>query len=221
MMLDGKVAVVSGASRGIGALTAVLLAKEGADVVVTARTDRERADLPGSIAKTAEEVRRLGRRALPVKADLTREEEIDAVVAQTIDAFGRVDILVNDAALTRDQMFDAFLPMIRQSWRDQIALNLTAPFLLCKAFVPHMIARGGGLIVNVTSAAAWNEGAALPGIGGAPGVAYAVSKAGLNRMTLALRKCPRSGQALPHSGPEACPPGGGPSEDHRLSGNLP
>jgi len=193
MNLQGKVAVVNGASRGIGALSAVLLAKEGADVVVTGRTLQERAGLPGSLGKTVAQIQDLGRRALAVKADLTREEDIEEIVRQTIATFGRADVLVNNAALTRDEMFDAFLPMTSRSWKDQIALNLTAPFLLCKGFAPYMVKQGGGVIINVTSAAAWNEGKALPGVGGAPGVAYAASKAGLNRMTLALRK-----ELLPH-----------------------
>jgi NAD(P)-dependent dehydrogenase (short-subunit alcohol dehydrogenase family) len=188
MKLQGKIAVVNGASRGIGALTATLLAREGADVVITARTDREQPGLPGSLSQTADKIRELGRRALPIKADLTQESDIEAIAQKTIEAFGRADILVNCAANTREPMFEQFISMTAESWRQQIAVNLTAPFLLCRAFAPHMIKRGGGVIINVTSAAAWNEGSALPGTGGAPGVAYAASKAGLNRLTLGLRK---------------------------------
>jgi len=96
-VLDGRVAIITGASRGIGQALAVRLAREGADIVVAAKTETESAKLPGTIHETAELVRREGRRALPVKADVRNEEEIAAMVQQAAAEFGRIDILINNA----------------------------------------------------------------------------------------------------------------------------
>ena len=185
--LEGKVAVVTGASRGIGRAIALELARAGADIVATARTESPRGDLPGTIHQTAEDVRGMGRRALPYRADLTQAKDIDALAATTLETFGKVDILVNNAAYTSKAIFASFWDMTPESWGRQMALNLNAPFLLCKAFAPAMREQGGGMIVNITSGAAHTDSGAMPGEGG-EGPAYPASKAALDRLTLALAK---------------------------------
>ncbi len=187
MQLNGKVALVTGSSRGIGRAIALELARAGADVVVAARSETQRSVLPGTIHRTAEEIAALGRRSLAVKADLTVPQEVEALARESIDFFGRVDIVVNNAAYTGSSQFATFWEMTPESWLRQIALNLSTPFLLCKALVPSMREHGGGVVINMSSAAARNEPEALPGEG-APGVAYPVSKAGIERLTSALAK---------------------------------
>jgi citronellol/citronellal dehydrogenase len=100
MTLAGKVAIVTGSSRGIGKDIALAFATEGADIVVAARSESQPDPrLPGTIHETAQEVEALGRRALAVKTDVTDEEQIAAMVQRTLDTFGRIDILLNNAAI--------------------------------------------------------------------------------------------------------------------------
>ncbi len=186
--LDGRVALVTGSSRGIGRAIALELARRGADIVVTARTETPRDDLPGTIHTTAEEVRGLGRRALAVRADLMLAGDIESLAVRAIGEMGRVDMLVNNAADIGLAMYDAFWDMSAESWLRQIQINLNAPFLLCKCVAPHMRERGSGVIVNVSSGYGRNEIDEMPGGKGSPGVAYGASKAGLDRMTIGLAK---------------------------------
>ena len=138
--LKGKVAVVTGASRRIGRATALGLANAGADIVVHAHRAK------GEIEAVGDEVRALGRRALVHLADLTNEAAVvafrDAVEAE----FGRTDILVNNAAIRRQC---AFLDMTFDQWREIMAITADAAFLTTRAFLPMMIAAGGGTIVNL------------------------------------------------------------------------
>src|SRR4051812_35771780 len=97
---EGKVAVVTGASRGIGKQTALLLARKGVQVVLAARTEEPRPNTPGTLNDTAEEVRAAGVEPLVVRADLSVQDDVDRVVAAALDRFGHVDILVNNAAYT-------------------------------------------------------------------------------------------------------------------------
>ena len=186
--LEGRVALVTGSSRGIGRAIALELARRGADVVVTARTETPRDDLPGTIHETAEQVRALGRRALAVRADLAVAGDIESLAKRAIHEMGGVDVLVNNAADIGLAMYDTFWDMSAESWLRQIQINLSAPFLLCKAMAPHMRDRGGGVIVNVSSGYGHNEIEQMPGGKGSPGVAYGASKAGLDRMTIGLAK---------------------------------
>ncbi len=147
--LAGKVAVVTGASRGIGRATAIALARAGADVVVAARTVEEgQARLPGTIAETAREVEALGRRVLAVPTDLTRDEQVEELVRRTLETFGRADILVNNAAVNYMAPF-AEMPMRR--WDLVLNVNLRGTVLCTRLFLPHMLERGRGTIVNVSS----------------------------------------------------------------------
>lgn len=152
--LTGKVALVTGASRGIGRRTALMLAERGADVVVTARTVKE-GNLPGTVEDTAAQIKALGRRALAVAADMGREEDLDRLVATLLDQFGGVDILINNAGVTQlDSWSSPLLEIPREDWYYQFAVNLHAPFILTQLLVPVMERRGGGRILNVTAGCA-------------------------------------------------------------------
>jgi 3-oxoacyl-[acyl-carrier protein] reductase len=138
--LGGKVAVVTGASRRIGRATAVGLARAGADVVVHAHTAR------GEIEAVADEIRGLGGRAMTHLADLTDEAAVTGFHGAVEAEFGRTDILVNNAAIRRQC---PFLDMSLDQWREIMAITADAAFLTCRAFLPMMIAGGGGTIVNL------------------------------------------------------------------------
>jgi citronellol/citronellal dehydrogenase len=182
--LTGAVAVVTGASRGIGCAAALAFARAGAHVVCTARsTAAAPSKLPGTIDDVAQQVRALGRGALAVRCDISQEEQVEALAQRTLDEFGRVDILVNNAAVNYKAPL-AETPMRR--WDLVLNVNLRGSVLCTKAFLPHMLKRGSGRIVNVSSGAVDPELAR--GI-----VAYAVSKAGLEMLTRALAL-----ELLPH-----------------------
>jgi NAD(P)-dependent dehydrogenase (short-subunit alcohol dehydrogenase family) len=150
--LQGKVALVTGASRGIGRAIAVELAELGADVVVTARTVEPRGDhLPGTIHETAELIERAGATALAIGADLRQPDDRDRVVAEMLDRFGRVDVLVNNAADTGDNVFRGFWETSADEWSMQVDLNLNAMYALMKSCASAMREHGGGLIVNLGS----------------------------------------------------------------------
>ncbi len=182
MKLQGKKALVTGASRGIGKAIALELAQEGADVAVVARTVERKDWIPGTLPETVAAIEALGRKALAVQADLTSREDLDALVDKTIEAFGQVDILVNNAAFFGKAAYQPVWELSVKSWDLQIALNLTAPFIICHALAPRMRDQGGGLIINVTSGSGNFVPTAVPGVG------YPASKAGLNRMSLALAR---------------------------------
>jgi NAD(P)-dependent dehydrogenase (short-subunit alcohol dehydrogenase family) len=173
MELAGSVALVTGASRGVGRAIALALADAGADVACAARaTDAVPLKLPGTIDDTVREVERRGRRALAVPTDLSRPEQVEAMVERTVAAFGRLDVLVNNAAIT----FPGDLGLAMRRWDLVMEVNLRAPLLAIRAAVPGMIARRRGAILNVSSAAAVM---AIPSL-----LVYGVSKAGLERLTI-------------------------------------
>jgi NAD(P)-dependent dehydrogenase (short-subunit alcohol dehydrogenase family) len=172
MDLRGTVALVTGASRGVGRAIAIALADAGADVACAARaTDAAPLKLPGTIDQTVREVERRGRRGLAVRTDLSQPAQVEAMVAATIAVFGRLDVLVNNAAITF--VGDLDLPMKR--WDLVMEVNLRAPLLAMRAALPGMMARRRGAILNVSSAAAVMP---IPGL-----LVYGVSKAGLERLT--------------------------------------
>jgi citronellol/citronellal dehydrogenase len=172
MQIAGSVALVTGASRGVGRAIAVALADAGADVACAARaTDRQPLRLPGTVDATVREIARRGRRGLAVPTDLARAEEVERMVARTIEHFGRLDILVNNAAIT----FPGDLALPLRRWDLVMEVNLRAPMLAMRAALPGMVARGRGAILNVSSAAALMP---IPGL-----LVYGVSKAGLERLT--------------------------------------
>ena len=142
--MDGRVAVITGSSRGIGREFALRLASEGADVVVTGKSETDSDRLPGTIYSVADEVRELGRRALPLRVDVRQEEDVKAMVERTVGEFGRLDILVNNAgALWWERVVDT--PPNRVSLMFDV--NLRASYLATYYALPHMIEGGWGHIV--------------------------------------------------------------------------
>jgi citronellol/citronellal dehydrogenase len=174
MTLTGKVAIVTGASRGIGKAICTEMARAGADIVAASRTERESDPrLPGDIHQTAAAVEAHGRRALPFKVDVADEESVAAMVRATLDAFGRIDILVNNAAL----VVPGDLRTIKVRHWDLIwRVNVRGPFLCAKACVEPMVEVGGGHIINVSSLGATRDS-------GGP---YGPTKAALERWTRGL-----------------------------------
>lgn len=182
--LDSKVAIITGASRGIGKEIALLFGREGAKVVAAARTEHEGDhQLPGAINATAEEIRAAGGAATAVRADISDPESIEGLVAAARETYGPVDVLVNNAALTYYLPIKEFPP---SRWQRMLAVDLTAPFLLAQAVIPDMIASGGGHIINISSRASVHpEGPPyeLPARGG---TVYGTVKAGIERFTTGL-----------------------------------
>jgi 3-oxoacyl-[acyl-carrier protein] reductase len=165
----GKVAIITGASRGIGRALALALAERGATVVVSARRLESSAGTGGTLAETVAMAEALGAKALAVPAEIVNEQGPQYIAQQAIKAFGRVDILVNNAGVYPDS---AIADMDLREWRDILAINVTAPFLMCKAVIPQMTEQGAGNILNISSGSALNYSEGH--------VAYAASKAGLN-----------------------------------------
>jgi NAD(P)-dependent dehydrogenase (short-subunit alcohol dehydrogenase family) len=173
MELRGKVALVTGASRGVGAATAVALAEAGCDVACAARATRaDPQRTPGTLDDTVARIEAAGRRALAVPTNLAEEAEVSAMVATAVAYFGRVDILVNNAAITF--VGDLDIPLRRHDLIMEV--NLRAPFIAIREVVPGMKERGEGAIVNVSSVA---------GLYPHPGLmSYGMSKIALERLTI-------------------------------------
>jgi 3-oxoacyl-[acyl-carrier protein] reductase len=167
--LDGRAAIVTGAARNIGRAIALALAEGGAAVVVNARSDQAAADA------VAAEIRGRGGRALAALGDVRDEAAIASLVAQAIDAFGRIDIVVNNAAVRRET---PLADLSLAEWREVLGVALDGAFLLSRAALPHLIASGQGAIVNIGGLTAYT---------GARNRAHVVAaKAGLDGLTKAL-----------------------------------
>lgn len=184
--LKDKVAIVTGAGRGIGKAIALTLAEAGADIIVAARTVEQ-------IERTAEKIRKMGRRALAVPTDVTKREQVASVVEQTVSQFGRIDILVNNAGmpilkpvsfvpgmkLEGWQTADSWdTPLTEEEWHLVLNTNLTSAFLFAQAVGPHMLRQKKGKIINTSS----NSADLAPPYFSA----YCVSKAGLSMFTRCL-----------------------------------
>jgi citronellol/citronellal dehydrogenase len=173
MDLANKVAIVTGASRGVGAATAVALAEAGARVACAARaTDDAPLSLPGTIDATVRRIVDSGGDAIAVPTNLALGEDVEAMIDATVDAFGAVDVLVNNAAIT----FPGDLDIDEKRFDLVMNVDLRAPWLAIRAVVPHMRARGEGRIVNVSSAAALNY---FPGL-----MVYGMAKIALEHLTV-------------------------------------
>ena len=147
--LEGKVAIVTGGSRGIGKAVAVELAKHGADVVVGARTELASEELPGTIEQTAEAVRAAGSRALALRVDVTDDGDLERLVEQTVTEFGRIDVLVNNAGVLGGRgPFIGGDPDVLDHF---VRTNLRAPFVLAQLAATEMAESGGGVIFNMSS----------------------------------------------------------------------
>jgi NAD(P)-dependent dehydrogenase (short-subunit alcohol dehydrogenase family) len=166
-LFAGKIALVTGGSRGIGRATAAALLARGAKVAITARTpaslDEARAALGG------------GEHLLAVQADVSKEDDVVRLVGDVVRRFGGLDILVNNAAVGRLANVEA---MSTDDWRAMIETNLTGVFYCCRAAIPHLQSRGAGWIINISSLASQN-----PFAGGA---CYSATKAGLDAYSHAL-----------------------------------
>jgi NAD(P)-dependent dehydrogenase (short-subunit alcohol dehydrogenase family) len=150
--LSGKIALITGASRGIGKRAALALARRGVKVVVAARSVNGDGELAGTIGETVGELEALGGEALAVATDLSQEHELERLVQSTVDRFGGIDILINNAAVTIGHSWVAPVgDMPRADWLYHFAVNLHAPFTLVQLVVPIMEQRGGGRILNVTT----------------------------------------------------------------------
>ncbi|MSQ14261.1 MAG: SDR family NAD(P)-dependent oxidoreductase [Dehalococcoidia bacterium] len=147
MELKDRVAIVTGASRGIGRAIALALARAGANVVVAARTESEGGPLDGTIHQSAEQISRVGSRVLAVRTDVSNDEDVENMVQSTLQEFGRIDILVNNAAaLFRAPILDT--PIRRWDLMNQV--NLRATFVCTRAVLPTMVQQRWGHVINIS-----------------------------------------------------------------------
>ena len=144
--LAGKAALVTGAGKGLGQGMALALAEAGADIAIV------EVDLPAA-GETAAQIRERGRRVLTIQADVSVWEEVTAMVGTAIQEWGHLDILVNNAGYAQPL---AALDISEQDWDRLLAVDLKGVFLCCQAAAPHMIARGGGKIINIASMSAFH-----------------------------------------------------------------
>ena len=180
MQLINKTAIVTGASRGIGKAIAIGFARQGAHVVLGARSEvQKEGRLEGTIYDTAKAIEGFGGEVLPVRCDVTDETSVGAMVERALSRFDRIDILVNNAGVA------FFYPVAEtplKRWETVLKVNLTGAFLCTKAVLPHMMEQKSGSIINISSLAAdERDSGTVP-----TGVAYAVAKAGLDRFTFGL-----------------------------------
>lgn len=186
--VEGKVAIVTGAGRGIGKSIALTLAEAGVDISVVARTAKQ-------IEQTAEEIRQLGKKALAIPTDVTKEDQVKRAVEQTVSQFGKIDILVNDAGIGSPMKPITFIPGIKfpgwelaednwdkqltvEEWHQVIDTNLTSVFLFAQAVGPYFLRQKKGKVVNISSNSAE--------LGTPYSSAYCVSKAALSMFTRCL-----------------------------------
>ena len=170
MKLAGRVALVTGASQGIGHACALALAREGATVVVAARSQQKLEELAAQIAAA-------GGKAAVFVMDVAEEEQVKSAIKAAIGQFGKIDILVNNAGITRDQLV---MRMKRADWDSVLNTNLTSAYLCIQQVIPSMLKQRWGRIINITS---------IFGQMGQAGQAnYAASKAGLIGLTMAIAR---------------------------------
>ncbi|MDO8569038.1 MAG: 3-oxoacyl-ACP reductase family protein [Dehalococcoidales bacterium] len=174
MLLAGKVAVVTGSARGLGKAMAVRLAREGAAVVVN---DLNQADMD----KTVGEIQGAGGKAVAIKADVTKRAEIRDMVKTTIDKFGKIDIWVNNAGITRHR--PTFQDLTDEDWDAVLAVDLKGVFNCIQAVAPHMMERKYGKIINISSAQATGVSAHA-----GSNYNYGAAKAGVAQMTKAFAR---------------------------------
>jgi citronellol/citronellal dehydrogenase len=174
---DGKVAIVTGASRGVGAAVAVELARAGCHVACAARSTTDAPQqTSGTLDETVARIEKMGGTGIAIPTNLALEDDVRAMVALTVDRFGGIDILVNNAAVTF--IGDLHVPLRRHDL--MMNVNFRAPFLAIREAVPHMVERGEGSIINVSSAAALYPYS--------DNMSYGISKIALERLTVDAAK---------------------------------
>jgi len=173
MKLVNKVALVTGASSGIGQATAIELAKEGANIAANYFHNKE------GVEETCRRIEEVGRKCISIKADVTKIDQVKEMVEKVLQEFGGVDILVNNSGGIIKRSYIAEMP--EKLWDDMLDLNLKSIFLCSKEIIPHMIERKGGAIINLSSIAARTGG-------GRGAVSYAAAKAGVDGFTKGLAK---------------------------------
>src|SRR5690554_268019 len=173
MRLEGKVALITGSSRGIGATTALKFAEEGADIIINYPFSGEKENA----AEVIEKIRALGRQAIMVEADISKLAEAEKLMSDSLNKFGKIDILVNNAGITRDNLL---LRMKEEEWDGVINVNLKGVFNCTKAVLKPMMKQRTGKIINLAS---------VVGIMGNAGQTnYSASKAGVIGFTKSLAK---------------------------------
>ncbi len=194
-MSESPVAVVTGASRGIGRAGALALAEAGFDVVVSARTVREGEGVaepnsvreevtlavPGSLERTAQEIEERGQRALIVPMDLSDRASVESLVPAVLDAWGRIDVLYNNAIFRGVGTLDRITDLTMDSMTALMAGNFMHQILLIQQVLPHMVERGSGTIIDMVSGSARLDPPGPPGEGGW-GILYSASKAAFARV---------------------------------------
>lgn len=171
MKLKGRVAIITGASRGIGSAIARRFVSEGAKVVVNYNSSENLA------LELVDELRKNGSEAIAIKADVSKQDEVKQLVKKTLDAFGRVDILVNNAGVLFEK---TFLDAPQNAWDQTIDVNLKGAYLCSKEVAPIMLTQKKGKIINISSISGLNQPSAMTN------VEYVASKAGMNGLTKAL-----------------------------------
>ena len=171
MELAGKVSLVSGSSRGIGRAIALMLAEAGSNVIVNYHSNAAAAD------EVVEKIRRLGRKAKAIQADVAKREQTDEMCERAQEEFGVIQILVNNAGITRDR---SFLKLSFEQWHEVLLTNLDGPFNLTGRLLPNMIESTWGRIINITSI--------VGQIGNFGQSNYAVAKGGLMAFTKTLAR---------------------------------
>ncbi len=180
MDLDGKVSLVSGASRGIGRAIAMSLAEAGSDIIVNFVKNHEAAEA------VAEKIRGIGRRAIALQADVSKSEQTDAMIEKAQDEMGTIQILVNNAGITRDR---SFMKLSRENWHEVLMVNLDGAFNLVGKLLPNMVESKWGRVINISSIVAQ--------MGNFGQSNYAVAKGGLIAFTKSLsREVARKGVTI-------------------------
>jgi 3-oxoacyl-[acyl-carrier protein] reductase len=171
MSLKGKVVLVTGARQGLGKSISLGMAEAGADLVICDRVTDD-----GKLDETAKEIEALGSKTLTLGGDITVEEDVTNITNKSLEKFGKIDVLVNNAGVTAQ---DSFLDMPYRRWRLILSVNLDGTFLCSRVVLPHMVEKKSGMIINVSSILAKEIHMSIP---------YGVTKAGVERLTLGLAR---------------------------------
>jgi NAD(P)-dependent dehydrogenase (short-subunit alcohol dehydrogenase family) len=171
LLLEGKTVMVTGARQGLGKAISLGMAEAGADLIICDRITDD-----GKLAETAKEIEAMGRKTLSLGGDITIEEDVNKVVNQALEKFGKIDVLVNNAGVTAQ---DSFMQMTYRRWQLILSVNLNGTFLCSKVVLPHMVEKKSGTIINVSSILAHQI---------RMNIAYGVTKAGVERFTMGLAR---------------------------------